>query len=364
MSNLEKNMSAINELYPELHKWINEQPDNDWIKRDGEDQLYVSSGTTFLPMYPPENPLHSLEQFDLMKWNKENVTVIIGIGIGHALNRILSQIEKGHHVVVIEPIGQIYRIAFDRYDFSEHIESHALLFAPTKADADMIFSHLEAYKVIEDWNIFVELITRTRPEYWKLADYVMEVLNQIQCNIGTVTSAGGKIADNDIATLPYVIRYRGVSELINLFQGKPAICVSTGPSLERNIHLLKDIQDKVIIIAVGQALRPLLAYDIRPDFICTVDFGEVNFTHFAGICDETVPLVTINKTYAPLLKAYKGHKFISASVSPKFENTAHGALKDMGELAQGGSVAHMAFGLAAVLGCSPILFIGQNLALE
>ena len=239
MSNLEKNMSAINELYPELHKWINEQPDNDWIKRDGEDQLYVSSGTTFLPMYPPENPLHSLEQFDLMKWNKENVTVIIGIGIGHALNRILSQIEKGHHVVVIEPIGQIYRIAFDRYDFSEHIESHALLFAPTKADADMIFSHLEAYKVIEDWNIFVELITRTRPEYWKLADYVMEVLNQIQCNIGTVTSAGGKIADNDIATLPYVIRYRGVSELINLFQGKPVFLDRVHPKTNTTYHYVR-----------------------------------------------------------------------------------------------------------------------------
>lgn len=91
-TNLEKNMSAINELYPELHKWINEQPDNDWIKRDGENQLYVSSGTTFLPMYPPENPLHSLEQFDLMKWNKENVTVIIGIGIGHAL--VFSSIQS------------------------------------------------------------------------------------------------------------------------------------------------------------------------------------------------------------------------------------------------------------------------------
>jgi len=362
MSNLEKNMIVLNELYPELVTWINAQPDNEWLRREGDNQLHASSGTVFLPMYPPEDPLQGLKEFDTLKWNKENVTVLIGMGIGHALNKILSQIEEGHHVVVIEPIGQIYRIAFDRYDFSGHIKSRALLFAPSKGDIDMVLSHLEAAKVVEDWAIFIELLTRTRSEYWKLADYTLEVLNQIQCNIGTVTSAGAKIADNDIATLPYVIRYRGVVELEGLYKGKPAICVSTGPSLERNIHILKDIQDKIIIIAVGQALRPLLAYDIRPDFICTVDFGEVNFTHFAGICDETVPLVTINKTYADLLKAYKGHKFISAGISPKFENTAQKVLKDMGELAQGGSVAHMAFGLAAVLGCNPIMFIGQDLA--
>lgn len=358
-------MTAIKEIYPELHDWIIAQPDNDWIRRDGEDQLYVSTGTALLPMYPPDDPLHGLKDFDVMnRWHKENVSVFIGIGLGHSLNRVVSQMEKGHHIVVIEPVGQIYRIAFDRYDFSEYIKNHTLFFAPTKDDADMIFGQLESFKVVEDWAIFIELITRTRQEYWKLADYIMEVLNQIQCNIGTVISAGAKIADNDIATLPYVIRHRGVSELINLFKDKPAICVSTGPSLERNIHLLKDIQDKVIIVAVGQALRPLLAYDIRPDFICTVDFGDVNMTHFAGLCDETVPLVTINKTYAPLLKAYKGSKFISAGVSPKFKDTAHKALADMGELAQGGSVAHMAFGLAAAMGCNPIMFIGQDLALS
>jgi hypothetical protein len=97
-----KNMSAMKEIYPELHDWIIAQPDNDWIRRDGEDQLYVSTGTTLLPMYPPDDPLHGLKDFDVMnRWHKENVSVFIGIGLGHSLNRVVSQMEKGHHVVVV-----------------------------------------------------------------------------------------------------------------------------------------------------------------------------------------------------------------------------------------------------------------------
>lgn len=359
-SNYEKNAAALREVCPELLKWIEEQPDQDWLSQDG-DQLHVSVGAVSHPMYDPVEPLKELSNIDSLPLHKENVSVFIGLGLGHTINRTCSKMEKGHIVVVIEPVGHMYRLAFNKYDFSEHIRSHALMFAPGRAEVDMLMGHLEAMKVVEDWLVFVDRTCSMRHEYFKLSEYAMEMLNQVQCNTGTVTSAGAKIADNDVATLPWVIRHRGVAELVSMFQGKPAICVSTGPSLARNIHLLRDVQDKAVIIAVGQALRPLLAYDIRPDFICTVDFGDVNMTHYAGLCDEDVPLVTINKTYAPLLKAYRGPKFISAGAHSV--ETTHTVLKDMGELPQGGSVAHMVFGLAANLGCDPIVFIGQDLAL-
>ena len=356
----EKNMAVVAETYPDFHKWILDQKDQDWIIADGN-QLHVSVGAVSRPVYDVDDPLKELSAIDTLPLHKENVSVFIGLGLGHTVARACEKMEKGHHVVIIEPVGQMYRLAFERYDFSEHIKSHTLLFAPGKAEVDMVTGYLEAAKVVTDWLVFMDSTCARRREYTVIGEHAMDILNQIQCNTGTVMSAGGKIADNDVATLPYVIRHRGVAELTNLFAGKPAVCVCTGPSLARNIHLLRAVQDKVVIIAVGQALRPLLAYDIRPDFICTVDFGDVNMTHYAGLCDETVPLVTINKTYAPLLTAYRGPKFISAGAYSV--ETTHSLLKDMGELPQGGSVAHMAFGLAANLGCSPIMIIGQDLAL-
>jgi len=164
--------------------------------------------------------------------------------------------------------------------------------------------------------------------------------------------------------MPYLIRHRGVSELKELYKDKPAILVSTGPSLAKNIHHLIGLEDKVIIIAVGQALRILFAYDIKVDFACTVDFGKVNYVHFEGLMDCNVPLVTINRTYAPLIKNWQGPKFVAATPVPGFENMATGILTDKGFIEAGGSVAHLCFGLAQLLGCNPITFIGQDLALS
>ena len=358
----EKNMVAIRESQPPLAKWIEDAEIVDWVKQEGN-QLKVMEQGRFIDMYDAD-PFSNLEELvKQAKGDKERVTVVIGLGLGHAVNAILGKMEKGHHVIVVEPVGHIVRLMLGMYDVSEHIESHSLIIAPGRNEVDYIFSLMESIKVVEDWNVLVEKVTRARPEYWKLTNYCIEALNQVQCNTGTVMSAGAKIADNDIATLPYVIRHSGVNDLKDLFKGKPAVMVGTGPSLSRNIHLLKDAQDKVVIVAVAQALRPLLAYGIRPDFICTVDFGEVNMTHLAGLLDETVPLVTINKAYAPMLKAYRGPKFISASINPGYDETAHGILKSKGELAQGGSVAHMAYSLCHHMGCSPVMFVGMNLAL-
>ena len=86
---------------------------------------------------------------------------------------------------------------------------------------------------------------------------------------GTVIGAGKEIAKNDIETFPYVVRHRGIAELQNLYKDKPAILVNTGPSLQKNIHLLmnKEVREKCIIISIAQALRILLAYGIEPNFI-------------------------------------------------------------------------------------------------
>ena len=362
-----RNIKEIKKLYPSYVKWLEEQKDMDWIKNPSKNMLFINVGPTLRPVYDVDDPIEKCKDIpDNLKLLKENTTVIVGIGLGHRLNHIIKAKEKGHHIVVIEPIGQLVKLALSLYDFSDQIKRRKLIICPNeKMDIRFLLGSLEGMKVIDEWNMIAESYTNTRTEYSEIVPFVAELLNALRCNTGTIAgTAGAKIADNDIATLPYVIRYRGVKDLIGIFKGKPCILVATGPSLARNIHLLKDIQDKVIIVAVGQALRPLLAYDIRPDFICTVDFGEVNMTHFTGLLDMDVPLVTLNKAYAPLLKAYMGMKFISAPINSGFENTTHGILKDKGFIEQGGSVAHMAFGLGYALGCDPLIMIGQDLALS
>ncbi len=48
--------------------------------------------------------------------------------------------------------------------------------------------------------------------------------------------------------------------------GAPAIVVASGPSLDKDLNLLKKIQDRAVIVSSGSAIRPLLRGGITPDF--------------------------------------------------------------------------------------------------
>lgn len=370
-----KNLKALDKINPDLAKWLRKEKSVDWLQEikseNNDDNLLIKFGSQDYPAYSLKNPVkEAKEAAESMNLYKEDISVLIGIGIGYLTNEILSNMEKGHKVIVIEPVADILKIALSKFDFTKYFEDRRLIIISPGGDTlenklTFVLHFLSNESVVSAWPLTIEGYTKKRPnEYGDITKLTGDVLNQILCNTGTIAgAAGGIIADNDINCMPYVIKSRGVVELKDLYKDKPAILVSTGPSLAKNIHHLIDVQDKVIIICVGQALRPLLAYNIRPDFMATVDFGEVNFCHFKGLMDSDIPLITINRTYAPLIKAYQGPKFIAATPVPSFEHTAAGILTDKGFVESGGSVAHLVFGIAQLLGCNPITMIGQDLAL-
>ena len=372
-----KNFDTLNTINSDLAKWLKEEKDVDWLEKikskNGDDNLTIRSGSKTYSAYCMKNPVKVAKKAaKTMNLYKEDISILVGIGLGYLANEITIKMEEGHRLVVIEPVANILRLALSKFDFSEYIKKGQLiLITPTIKEANIsdsityLLHYMSSESVVGAWPFTVELYAQLRQEeYGKLINLVSDILNQILCNTGTIAgAAGGIIADNDMACLPYVIKHRGVAELKDFYKDKPAILVSTGPSLAKNIHHLIGIENRAIIICVGQAIRPLLAYGIRPDFACTVDFGEVNYVHFKGLMDCGIPLVTINRTYAPLIRDWQGPKFIAATPVPGYEEMATGILTNKGFVEAGGSVAHLCFGLAQLLGCNPITFIGQDLSL-
>lgn len=371
-NNLEKNFKALDKISGSefISGCIKNSIDLTWLKlfnnESGEQNFSIYTSGGDVPAYPTTGLTEDIKKNTVnLSLNETDITLMIGSGLGHTLNEILQKKHKDHIIVLTEPLWNMLKLAFNNYDFSEFIEKGTLLInTQGKQEFSNIMSILESVRVNETWNMVFEKYVNYRvADYREMADFVIASLNSIRCNIGTIMSVGDQLADNDISNLPYVLPYRGVIEFKDFYKDKPAVLVSTGPSLIKNIHFLKDIQDKVIIIAVAQALRPLLAYDITPDFITSVDFGEPNMGHLKGLMDSEVPLVCLNRTYAPLVREYKGTKIIVATPMPGYEKTAAGILSCKGTLDQGGSVAHMSLGLAYHLGCNPIMIIGQDLSL-
>ena len=365
MSNYDRNMKAIRTKFPALAGWIEREPDSDWLTPYGKGNALIFHSKGRIPMYEEKHP--GLEPSRMARklkdaLHKDKVSIVVGLGLGYFVQALLRFSEKGHTVVVVEPVAHMVRECLKTIDLSKEIEKETLILCPGRDDLAFMAARLDENHV-QGWSMFVDPYTIYRSEYAEPSNYTASIVNQIHCSVGTLVSAGEAIAANDIESFPYLIRCRGAIELKGLYFGFPGVTVSTGPSLSRNIHLLKDFQDRIVIVAVGQALRPLLAHDIRPDFFCTVDFGEPNMTHFEGLMDSGVPMVCLNQTYAPLLTRYRGLKFVVASQSGAGSEDVTALMQGKGNLEVGGSVAHFAFQFALLLGCDPVIFVGQDLAL-
>jgi len=373
MNYYKQNLQALKNRIPLFAKMIEEDKGIDWIDEvkaaNKTTNIIIRAGNGPVAISSHKNPkLEAIEKAKETDFHNEAATVIFGAGAGYFTRAVLDKMEKRHVVVLVEPVISMLKIAFKLNDFSKEIENGSLLFACTNEDLDYQLSLIEQSKNINQWLIPTETYVKHRPgEYSHLLGHAMMLITQLSNNTGTIIGAGAAMAKNDITNLPYIIKHRGVAELKDIFKDKPAILISTGPSLQKNIHLLmdKNVQDRFIIIAVGQALRVLLSYDIKPDFICSVDFGPVNFGHYKGLLDvKGIPLVTINRTYQPIIKHWEGPKFISVSLDNNTKGTLSEFLTHKGGLLQGGSVSHMTFGLATHMGCNPIIITGQDLALE
>ncbi len=367
---LEKNLEALKGLVTDdyLEKIKNATLEG-WAEvihaENGEENLLITEGSRKTTAYEVDDPWsRSKAQARDLPTKEQDFSILIGMGLGYLLSELLKKKDKSHKILVIEPSLWMLYQAFERFDFAEALRDKTLFLASALEDVSYLLTSIDATFILESYTLSIEEYAINKPKiYNPYVEQTAAIANQMRCNTGTVMTAGAIIADNDIANLPYVIQHRGVNELTGLFKGKPAVMVCTGPSLKKNIHLLRDYQDKVVIVAVAQALRVLLAYDIRPDFLTTVDFGEVNMVHLRGLMDSDVPLICLNKTYAPLLHSYQGPRFIVASPNPGYDDKAHGILGNKGALDSGGSVAHMNFSACMLMGCDPIIIIGQDLAL-
>jgi Glycosyltransferase Maf N-terminal domain/6-hydroxymethylpterin diphosphokinase MptE-like len=91
----------------------------------------------------------------------------------------------------------------------------------------------------------------------------------------------------------------------------PAIIVGSGPSLDRSIAVLRELQGKAIVFSCGSALRPLLKAGIRPDFHCELENGWESFRSVLHVVDELgyvldgITLIASTTVYPDLLPLFK-----------------------------------------------------------
>jgi hypothetical protein len=146
-------------------------------------------------------------------------------------------------------------------------------------------------------------------------------------------------------------------------RGKPAVLISAGPSLGRNLHLLTlpGVRDRFTLVAVQTVLKPMLEMGVAPHFVCALDHHEMCRRFYDGVTAEQVRdtvLIAQPNCNPAIPDAFPGEvRFTSIGVL----NMLLGIGDDLGTLPPGATVAHLAYNVARWLGCDPVVLIGQDL---
>ncbi len=157
----------------------------------------------------------------------------------------------------------------------------------------------------------------------------------------------------------------GVLRLKDLAKGYPAIICSAGPSLKKSLPLVRELQDKCLIIAVDAVLKSCLDAGVIPHFVCTMERGPESQVFFHAVKDQA-PVKSQLVYYAvvpdEVIRAFPGESWI-VHRDYTYMKLINQKLP-RGVMSSGTSVAHMATKLANYLGVSSIHLVGQDLCFD
>jgi hypothetical protein len=196
--------------------------------------------------------------------------------------------------------------------------------------------------------------------YEKLLLKVREDVHLTVFNIGTLIDRGALWQFNTITNIPELIRNPGVASLAGVFEGKPALVVGAGPSLNRILPLLPMLADRFVILSTGTALRPLREVGVRPDLVVAVDGSHKTGPQFETDCDDLY-LASSALVFPPILKKFRG-LFSGSIVSNPISQWINEFGESKGSLVAAGTVTASAVDLAVTMGCDPVVTIGFDLS--
>ncbi|TKB74362.1 MAG: DUF115 domain-containing protein [Nitrospira sp.] len=373
MSFLEQNLTIMETRDPELAALMRSDLDCSHIEVLPSQQPDAMTARVTLPsgeqvlLHNLEDPigsaLRSAEKYNL---KSENASIMLGFGLGYLAREFAKKLEEKHPIIICEADPAILKTALMYVDLHEVLESEYVKILVGKQIPLHDWIHRLATKFMTakvDVISYAPSLRLDPKAYGELEAVAKKESMAIILNRNTTLKAGARMMENMLLNFPDVLRSSGVKRLGNLFQGRPAVLVAAGPSLEKNIHLLRELKGRAVIIAVDTALRLLLPLGIKPDIVTTIDFNQVNFQKFANVpIDSDISLVYHPGGYYESIRAFQGPRFTSSQVPNRIPAWLMQYVEDKGGLASGTTVAHMSFSLARHMGCNPIVLMGQDLA--
>lgn len=325
-------------------------------------RLTTPSGSSFM-LHSAYDPVVEARRFvaGYPSLAKAGGIICLGLGLGYHIEEILRVSLAETEILVIENNGRL-REWFKQK--AKNIPWERVSLAEDKGAAKSYVSRLRE-KLQEKGLVIVEhpASIRMDPEFYDdVCRGIRDHFSLLLVDMNTLRTISHIVQANNFDNLPAVTSDPGIKALKDAFKGKPAVIVSAGPSLNKNIHLLAKAKDRSIIICVGTAWKAMLVQGLHPDLVVTLDPGEENYRLFTELTPTEEFLCYEPQTHDKIIPIFAGRRFVFNSFSSPLTTWLKTLYGEKGYIEPGGSVAIAAFGIACLLGANPIVFIGQDLA--
>ncbi|EPR0955909.1 motility associated factor glycosyltransferase family protein [Campylobacter coli] len=339
----------------------------------GKDNLDINLKDTSDNTFLYENVIDELNSM-LNTYNDKYLLypVLYFYGFGNGiLFKALLQNKNHQHIVVFEKDIEIIWTMFHILDFSNELQSARLMVLNTNKLEIQDYNELCSSKPFFQFSriYFLELMSHY---YERFHEDILGLNKKLAENFkNSIVSHGNDPLDalqgieQFVYNLPSMITHPSYKELLSKRKGisDTAIIVSTGPSLTKQLPLLKKYANKATIFCADSSYPILAKHGIKPDYVCMLERTEITAEFFNNDFwefDKDIVFVCAGVVHPKAIEYLKDRNLVITQKVLAFPYYIN--LKDFSYAAVGFSVAHTLSYLATYLSHKNIIFIGQDLA--
>lgn len=375
---LERNLSLLKEYQPDTYNKLDRYIKGEYAPKDNsverillarQDELVINiMARCFKKDYllcDHEDPINEAYAWiDKYIDPSNKADIVFGMGMAFHLEVLLTSFPN-KKVIIVEPNMDLFYQIVSIRNLEPIIKKAEII---VDEDLDVILDRINSlFWDTEKGGIQVqpfEVYGEMFPHMWdELRDSFIKLANNFTVDIATRRGFGELWVHNNIKNLNKIYEASDAGILIDKFKGIPGILVSAGPSLEKNIHHLKGLEDKCVIMAAGTAVRIMESFGLSPHFMVGIDAGDKEGDIHKNVKNKDTYFIYSNQVSTYSVKGYTGPKFVmNYPVDMYTAGFFEYANIKTDFFLSGPSVANTCFDILFKMGCDPIIIIGQDMA--
>ncbi|EAH8202176.1 motility associated factor glycosyltransferase family protein [Campylobacter lari] len=314
----------------------------------------------FIDIFPSQTPFVPSKDALMMP----NI-FFCGIGDGLFLKKLINK-----HIFIFDKV-EFFANVLSKMDLSFELSSGKIYLCDVEEKRleeylCLLFSQNECFEYLGLFKLlpYSEFYDQS-PMFDFAYKMCLDVVTRISNNMDKTFLKSFRMQKQFLLNLPVILKNPPFIRFIceNKAKNKSVIVVCAGPSLNKQLELLKKYQENFVIFAVDATYKTLLKNNIYPDFVFSLDESDSCFHFYEGLShkkNNTIFVLgsSLHKKLMNNMNKERNKIFILSDLDYKKQF----GLNDFGYLDFGTNVAHFAYSFAIALGFANVIIIGQDLA--